>query len=272
MNYSNIYNSLIERARSRQLVAGSYFERHHIVPRCLGGDNSLNNLVSLTAEEHYLAHQLLVKIHPGNSKLLSAAVLMTIHHTEKRMTNKLFGWLRREYAKSITGIKRSEETCKKISQNRKGKTSPEGLERIRETSRKRIITEQEREKRRIASTGKKHTEETKRKIAEANRGVPKSPEAIAKVAAANRGKKRGPRSDRVKEAIGNAHRGKVVSEETREKLRQAQLGRKYSEETKKRMSNSGKAKIFSDAHKKKLSEGAKKMHERRKLAKQNEQL
>ncbi|XAO17074.1 homing endonuclease [Escherichia phage FL23] len=60
MNYEKIYNSLIDRARNRALTG--YKERHHIIPKCLGGSNDASNLVDLTPEEHYVAHQLLVKI------------------------------------------------------------------------------------------------------------------------------------------------------------------------------------------------------------------
>lgn len=102
MNYSNIYNQLIARAQSRTLDC--YAELHHIVPRCLGGSNKKVNLVRLTPEEHYLAHQLLVKMHPGNSKLIHAANMMCVG----RSTNKLYGWLRRKMAaeaKQRTGSK-----------------------------------------------------------------------------------------------------------------------------------------------------------------------
>jgi hypothetical protein len=56
MNYKKIYDQLVERATSR--ILEDYTETHHIVPRCMGGTDSLDNLVELTPEEHYLAHQL----------------------------------------------------------------------------------------------------------------------------------------------------------------------------------------------------------------------
>ena len=62
MNYSAHYDRLIARARSQTLVG--YHEQHHVVPKCMGGGNELANLVNLTAEEHYVAHQLLVKMYP----------------------------------------------------------------------------------------------------------------------------------------------------------------------------------------------------------------
>ena len=60
MNYQKIYNKLINRAKNRNIMG--YVEKHHIIPKCLGGEDCKTNLVNLTPEEHYLAHQLLVKI------------------------------------------------------------------------------------------------------------------------------------------------------------------------------------------------------------------
>jgi hypothetical protein len=96
MNYEKHYNLLIERARVRQF--DGYTEKHHVVPKCMGGTDDASNLVSLTPEEHYVAHQLLVKMHPDVRGLVSAVQLMTVHHTESRTNNKLFGWIRRRLA------------------------------------------------------------------------------------------------------------------------------------------------------------------------------
>ncbi len=92
MDYQKIYNQLINRAKTRTI--SGYKEIHHIVPRCLGGTDDSNNLVDLTPEEHYVAHQLLVKIHTDNKKVLSAAVIMC----SNRVNNKLYGWLRRKFS------------------------------------------------------------------------------------------------------------------------------------------------------------------------------
>lgn len=97
MNYQKIYNLLIERAKNRCI--DGYFERHHIVPKCMGGNDAEENLVKLTPEEHYIAHQLLVKIFPTNYALAKAAAMMV----SNRPTNKMYGWVRRRFsiAKSI---------------------------------------------------------------------------------------------------------------------------------------------------------------------------
>lgn len=74
MNYHKIYNSLI---RTRQMnQPEGYVEKHHIVPRCLGGSDDESNLVQLTLREHFIAHKLLYKIHPKNKAICYAYWMM----------------------------------------------------------------------------------------------------------------------------------------------------------------------------------------------------
>ena len=78
MNYLRVYNQLIAKSKIRSatkkeadLILG-YSERHHIIPKCMGGDNTLNNLCFLSAREHFIAHFLLIKIYPKEYKLVYA--------------------------------------------------------------------------------------------------------------------------------------------------------------------------------------------------------
>jgi len=102
MNYSLIYDRLIHRAKNRSLK--SYKEKHHIIPRCLGGTDDSDNLVELTPEEHYLAHQLLIKMYPKNPKLVYAVWRMT-HGNKQYMArnNKMYGWIKRKYVNICRG-------------------------------------------------------------------------------------------------------------------------------------------------------------------------
>lgn len=157
MDYQKHYDNLVNRARNRSVL--QYTEKHHIIPRCMNGTDEETNLVKLTPEEHFVAHQLLVKIYPHNQKLIYAAAVMTRGHNGKRNNNKMFGWIRRKFvethSKAMKGIKRpktqehienhrksllaggkakgwtkgprgpmSEEDRKKISQGQKGKPKP----------------------------------------------------------------------------------------------------------------------------------------------------
>lgn len=103
MNYLKHYKVLIKRAKTRTIDEQNiYYERHHIKPRCLGGKDISSNLVHLTAEEHFVAHQLLVKIYPGNHKLIFAlnAMSMSRPGQEERLNNKQYGWIKRRVAES----------------------------------------------------------------------------------------------------------------------------------------------------------------------------
>lgn len=97
MDYIKHYYKLVTRAKTRNIDV--YLETHHIIPRCVGGSDTIDNLVRLTPEEHYLAHQILVKIFKGNSKILNASIMMR----PSRPSNKLYGWLKKKYSKIRSG-------------------------------------------------------------------------------------------------------------------------------------------------------------------------
>jgi len=96
MDYKKHYSVLINRAKTR--ILDGYTEKHHIIPKCIGGSDELKNIVSLTPEEHYLAHQLLIKIYPDQPLLVYAAAMMTV----KRANNKMYGWLKKTWANTIS--------------------------------------------------------------------------------------------------------------------------------------------------------------------------
>lgn len=116
MNYEKHYELLMLRGRARVKSKNIHFERHHIQPRCMGGVDTKENIVLLTPEEHYVAHQLLVKIFPFQTGLVTAAVLMTTDRYGYRVNNKLFGWIRRRQAKNMAERIISIETRQKISE------------------------------------------------------------------------------------------------------------------------------------------------------------
>ena len=101
MNYKNHYENLIRRAKQRKLDC--YLEKHHIVPKCLGGDDSDNNIVELTAREHFIAHLLLHKINPNSFSLLKAALMMCVTnektHFGNRINNRRYSFLKESHSK-----------------------------------------------------------------------------------------------------------------------------------------------------------------------------
>lgn len=101
MKYNEIYDRLVKRGQHRN--EDGYFEKHHIIPKCLGGSNNKSNLVKLTPEEHFLAHQLLVKIYPNVAGLTNAVIFMCTINDKNIRTNKIYGWIRRAHAESVSG-------------------------------------------------------------------------------------------------------------------------------------------------------------------------
>jgi hypothetical protein len=128
MDYQRIYNQLIEKAQNRTLEG--YTEKHHILPKCLGGNNDKENLVELTAREHFLCHMLLCEIYPKENKLKHALFLMSIGKQKIKKNHYVIGSrvyerLKIEYSQFLTGKKHSIETCLKKSKASLGKPKSE---------------------------------------------------------------------------------------------------------------------------------------------------
>jgi hypothetical protein len=138
MNYQSHYDRLIEKAKSRTEVL-EYSEKHHVIPKSLGGSNAKSNIVVLTGREHFLAHMLLAKIH-GKGLWQAARMMQNKSKVQDRqITNsRLYEIAKREWAKHLidkprpqhvgeairklkTGLKASEETKAKMSLVRKGR-------------------------------------------------------------------------------------------------------------------------------------------------------
>lgn len=164
MDYKKHYHRLCERARGR--VLPGYTEAHHIVPRCIGGTDDLDNIVYLTPEEHYLAHLLLVKIHPGNHRLVWAASAMANGTRVMARSNKMYGWLRRQFA-----------------------------ERIGKRNKGRKWTQAQKDNFSKVRTGVKLGKYKPRTKPNKNKGRKFSEEHKAKLSAAKTGKRRGPFSE-----------------------------------------------------------------------------
>ena len=102
MNYKRIYNNIVDRAKNR--IPEGYIERHHIVPRCMGGKDAKDNLVALYPEEHFLCHILLLKIYPEQKNLIIAVNKMCRPINAGRKKRKLYGWLKRKFSERQSEI------------------------------------------------------------------------------------------------------------------------------------------------------------------------
>ncbi|URQ03737.1 putative free-standing HNH family homing endonuclease [Vibrio phage PVA23] len=119
MNYERIYNELIARAVDRSWSkenSSEYIEMHHIVPRCMNGTDDSDNIVALTAREHYIAHWLLYKRF-RNYGTLNAwyAMCMSGPNTKRRYTSRTFAYARKHKAESQRGVPKTPEHRMKIS-------------------------------------------------------------------------------------------------------------------------------------------------------------
>lgn len=111
MNYNKIYNSIISLARER-VAPDCYCEKHHIIPKSMGGSDSKENIVILTAREHFIAHWLLLKIHKNKSMTYAFfAMTKPVGNGKKRYTSKSFKYAR-------------ESMATWMSKNRSGKNHP----------------------------------------------------------------------------------------------------------------------------------------------------
>jgi hypothetical protein len=189
MNYIRIYNLLIERAVIRQLGKSKkilrkdigYIEKHHVIPVCLGGTDDKDNLVFLTAKEHFLAHLLLAKAYPQEDSLVVACQAMTmIGGNTQRVSGRLFEKIRKRYAdivsERMSGKSKSKEHKKNLSDSLKGRMAPHQR---------------------------------------GHNNVSKRPEVAKKISESNKGKSKGPCSEEKKEKISKAnkgHRGLVGNE------------------------------------------------------------
>lgn len=223
MNYQSHYDALIQRAVGRRIDGPT--ESHHIIPRCMGGGDGKSNRVMLTPEEHYVAHQLLVRIYPEIHGLaIAAACMARDNRNGKRSNNKLYGWLRNKAALANT----INQTGKPFDEDRKLKIS-EGLRNSaakKEYSESRRGVKRTQEERAKISAAHKVSEPAKaarNALREAKIGVPRSEETRRKIGAHFAGKSL---PDWHKQAIAESLTGKVVSPEHAENLSRALKGNK----------------------------------------------
>lgn len=66
-----------------------YVERHHIVPRCLGGKDTEDNLIDLYIDEHLLAHELLAIANMENKPIQDAYRYMVVMKDKREKWAKL---------------------------------------------------------------------------------------------------------------------------------------------------------------------------------------
>lgn len=207
--YTRWYNQIVERARFR--IIDTYTETHHIQPRSLGGSDDIDNVVELTAREHFICHWLLVKMTTGEAhyKMLNALRMMRAEKQGQRryataITARVYESIKQEYSQMHSLRIRGENNP---MYGDKFYRSEEGKQRQREA----ILGE---------NNGAKQAQ-ARQKIVDSKLGknrAPFSDEWRANMAAQKKGQ-------------NNPRYGVEITEETRSKMRAKATGRKQSPET-----------------------------------------
>jgi hypothetical protein len=177
--YSKLYYRITSNAKQR--IIEDYTELHHIIPQSMGGSNDKENLVQLTAREHFICHWLLIKMTEGEdrSKMLYALNGMKAENRyQERYHTKITARVYEKYR-----IEHAENHSKRMKGRpawNKGRIL-EGveLEKHRERTRNRKIDPAKQaigQQKRVAKMiGTKQSEETKLKKSLALKGKPKGP-------------------------------------------------------------------------------------------------
>ena len=117
------YKTLVETAKLQNICNLGFYEKHHIIPKSLGGSNDLINLVLLTPIEHLKAHELLTQMTFGTFKAkMSYAYWMMINVSNDNQERiKLLPEEFEKVKKLRADLKTLDETKNKIGQSRKNK-------------------------------------------------------------------------------------------------------------------------------------------------------
>lgn len=190
--YTRWYFRIIETARNSSFIG--YTERHHIVPKSLGGSNTKDNVVRLSARQHFVCHLLLIKMTSVSDqvKMIYAARHMSICHRKEhyRVTSITYERLKRQASESMRGNTRgaSNKGKKRTLEQRKrmmggsGNTKPRSAETRRKSSLAKMgnkyglghkRTSEQKLKASLKLTGQKRTLEQRKNISVALMGKTK---------------------------------------------------------------------------------------------------
>jgi len=145
-----------------------YFEKHHIIPICLGGTNDNSNLILLTNREHYIAHWMLTKIYPKEKGLIYALWKMTCCNGNILKSSIVYNNMRSNYINRISGknspmfgIPKTQEHKDKISKTLTGRNISDDIKsKISKSHIGKILSEEHKNNIKYAKIGVKRPEFT----------------------------------------------------------------------------------------------------------------
>lgn len=164
--YENWYNNITTNAKARNL--SGYTERHHIIPKSLGGNDTKENLVDLTAREHFICHWLLIKIYSGEAKSKMVYALNGMKRNgkytqryETKITSRVYENLKKEFSIVHSATMKGKESWNKGYKEDR----PDVLKNIKQAALSREPQSAEsREKQAEKTRGQTRTTETKIKM------------------------------------------------------------------------------------------------------------
>jgi hypothetical protein len=180
--YSKLYYKITSNAKQR--IIEGYTELHHIIPQSMGGNNDKENLVELTAREHFICHWLLVKMTEGDdrSKMLYALKGMKAENKHQqryhtKITARVYETYRIEHSINHSKVMKAKNL---VPWNKGGvEITDEHRENLQNAARNRKIDpikQAEGQQKRIAKvTGRKDSDEAKLKKSIALKGKLKGP-------------------------------------------------------------------------------------------------
>jgi hypothetical protein len=117
--YTRWYFLIIENIKNEDRIR-DYHERHHIIPKSMGGDDSPTNLVLLTYREHFLCHWLLIKAvvssnHKGKMQHALSKMCRVNKHQKRIVASWQYEIARKELSDVMRNRRVSDETKKKMS-------------------------------------------------------------------------------------------------------------------------------------------------------------
>lgn len=125
--YTKWYYNIIQNRKNNPFFG--YTEKHHIIPKSLGGSNEADNLIKLTAREHFICHLLLTKMTTDkNKQKMSYAIWRMVNLNKYCVSSRTYETIRKDHAlllsESKKGSKRepfSDEWKKNMSMSQTGK-------------------------------------------------------------------------------------------------------------------------------------------------------
>lgn len=123
MNYEKLYFAFIEKYKNQEFEDDVYTEKHHIIPRHAGGDDSKENLIKLTYRQHIFAHRLLWKAYNKASDLKAWLLMSGTEESERianykaiGMANVVSGHL--DKIRKFANTKERQEKLKELNQHK----------------------------------------------------------------------------------------------------------------------------------------------------------